>query len=91
MPEGLQEPKVINKGRPGGQQVDFEQVAEKRQAASQAKNDTNLAKAEWCIQEHTAQRKVDAVEEQQKLVKKSWEDQTEALTEIHVEENMLQR
>ena len=40
------------------EQVDFEQVAEKRQAATQAKSDTNRAKQEWCIQEHTAQREV---------------------------------
>ena len=33
--------------------------------------------AEWCIQEHTAQRKVVAVEEQQKIVKKSLEIQVE--------------
>ena len=32
---------------------------------------------EWCIQEHTAQRKVVAVEEQQKLVMKSLEIQVE--------------
>ena len=45
--------------------------------------------AEWCSQEHIAQRKVEAVEEQQKLVKKSWEDQAEALTEIQVEEKQV--
>ena len=33
--------------------------------------------AEWCIQEHTAQREVVAVEEQQKLAKKSLEIQVE--------------
>ena len=33
--------------------------------------------AGWCIQEHTAQRKVVAVEVQQKLVKKSAEIQVE--------------
>ena len=36
-----------------------------------------FCEAEWCIQEHTAQRKVDAVEEQQKLVKKSLRIQVE--------------
>ena len=39
--------------------------------------------AEWCIQEHAAQRKVVAVDEQQKLVKKSQEIQVE---EKHVAE-----
>ena len=29
------------------------------------------------------------MEEQQKLVKKSWEDQTEALTNIHAEEKQV--
>ena len=50
-------------------QVDFEQVAEKRQACD--------VEAEWCIQEHAAQREVVAVEQQQKLVKKSLEIQIE--------------
>ena len=59
------------------EQVDFEQVAEKRQAASKAKNDTNLAKQSGCVQEYTAQREVVAVEEQQKFVKKSLEIQVE--------------
>ena len=39
--------------------------------------------AEWCVQEHAAQRKVVAVEEQQKVVKKSLEIQVE---EKHVAE-----
>ena len=43
----------------------------------------NTCEAEWCIQEHAAQRKVVAVEEQQKLVKKSPEIQVE---EKHVAE-----
>ena len=37
--------------------------------------------AAWCIKEHAAQRKVVAVEKQQKLVKKS--------LEIHVEEKHM--
>ena len=56
---------------------DFEQVAEKRQACDVAKNDTNLAKQSAVLQEHTAQREVVAVEEQQKIEKKSLKIQVE--------------
>ena len=54
------------------EQIDFEQVAE---ATSQERHES--CEAEWCIQEHTAQREVVAVEEQQKLRKKSLEIQVE--------------
>ena len=77
-PEGLQEPKAISEDAQETiqkEQVDHEQVAEKRRACDVAKIDTNFAKQSGCVQEHTAQREVVAVEEQQKLVSKSLEIQ----------------
>ena len=69
--EGLQESKAINKGRQEViqfEQVDFEQVAEKRQTASQAKNAQHNHKRSRliCPRTHSTTRKVVAVEGQQK-------------------------
>ena len=50
---------------------------------------TRILGSRGCIEEYTAQRKVVAWEEQQKLVKKSWEDQAVALTVTHVEEKQV--
>ena len=61
-PEGLQEPKAINKGRPRGRREATGSIA------SQERHESCEAE---CIEEYTAQRKVVAWEEQQKLVKKS--------------------
>ena len=49
---------------------------------------TRILRSRECIEEYTAQRKVVAWEEQQKLVKKS-RDQAVALTVTHVEEKQV--
>ena len=71
-PDGLQEPEIIQ-----FEQVDF--YTGRREAtgsiASQERHES--CEAEWCIQEHTAQREVVAVEEQRKLAKKSLKIQVE--------------
>ena len=79
-PEGLQQPKAISNGRSRDHPVWASRSwTGRREATDSIANQERheSCEAERCIQEHTAQRSVVAVEEQPKFVKKSLEIQVE--------------
>ena len=71
MPEGLQEPKAISNGRSRDNPLYasriMKQVAEKRQTASQAENDANLAKQSDMSKNTQHKREVVAVQNTRNL------------------------